>query len=123
MKIALIISTLIILLLGFLITKQWLRCTDIYHEQVSLKDEIKSYERLTAVLLKAEDRQFGILKEQLSKEFKIRALPINSPEETYGITIWRKDIIVSKMFQYRQLELRFDKEDQLISVRTHTPKE
>ena len=120
MKIALIISTLIIFLLGFLIIKQGLRYADSYSKQLSLKDEVKSYETLTAVLLNADDLQFETLKEQLSKDFTIRALPSNSPEETHGIVIWWKDRVISKMSQYRGLELLFNKDNQLISVKTNT---
>ena len=122
MKIALIISTLIICFLGFLIIKQGLRHADCHSNQLGLKEKVKSFELLTDVLLKTEDKQFETLKKQLSTDFDFLDTSVQHLNGTYEIIIWWKGAFASKMGQYFGMKLLFNNEDTLISVRANTPK-
>ena len=123
MKIALASSVLIIFLLGFLLIKQGLEFAACGEKSLDHKEEAKSYELLTSILLNTKDKQFEAIKEQISTDFSLVNTPIQYSEGTYSVIIRWKRSRLSKRSQYSGLELLFDNEDMLTKVRTHKIKE
>ncbi|MDB9835875.1 hypothetical protein OAC51_03115 [Flavobacteriaceae bacterium] len=123
MKIALVSSVLIIFLLGFLLIKQGLEFAACGEKSLDHKEEAKSYELLTSILLNTKDKQFEVIKEQISSDFSFIGTPTQYSVGAYGVIIRWKGSRLSKMSQYSGLELVFDKEDILTKVRTHRFKE